>query len=634
MSPTRVPRRYRLTVRQSVPILTGLVGLLGLLIVLGYLYARERVMEAARAQMSQFVGSLIHYSATSRQWSEQGMLVIAGAVEQALALPPEEQEKGDALISGLITDRQGHLVVDVHLLDGGLRRYDSTGLIAAVPDPGKWSPKAIGELRSPRWMPPGMDEKRNLILCYSVPLVRDGETFGVASMTLPVPWFTQRLRSISVFKNCTPFFLLLDGSWTLPPSTDATLTQLRTRMLRDRSGDTPVRWENQQFIAVYLPFATDTLIGVLIPRNELFGRLDALTCRLGVTGLIVLLLAAYGLRRASLALLAPLPFLAELAARLARGKLDSPATPPAPEPSRFPDEPEQLRMATEQLRLALRHRVHDLTLMAHTRERLFGELAFARTLQENLRPENLPSMPELKMAAFVYTAREVCGDMYDCFFQTPRRLCCIMGNVAERGVPAALLTGRVIPLLHELLLAGFTPAQALDNVNNVLASQVGREVPFVSVLTGILDLDAGTFRWASAGQLPPFRSVDEQVGQLPWSGNIPLGIRASERYGEQEIRLKPGELLLFACQRLLSVPNPEGRGYGEDALRRVLTACASSPQDVLRELLADVRKHADGPPQDDLVLFALRWLKAEAVQQTCGNTNPEYATTLRPCVPV
>ncbi len=610
-----VPLRYRLAVRQSVPILTGLVGLLSLLLVFGYLYAREQIINTARAQMRQFVGSISRQDAFSRLWLERGMHPLAAAVEQYRRLPPERRQDADAHIASMVSNARGYQAVDIVTLDGEtmrLRRYDNTGPLPLAEGDApawKWTPQAIRELRAPLWHPSSVDGKRRLNLIYSIPLTGpDGTTHGVLTSSLSTPWFAEGVHSSDSFKNSIPFFLTADGEWTLGPSADEPLRELRAYILQTESGDMTVRWEDTSYIVVFLPATDKALaIGVLIPRADLLGHLDAMTRLLALTGLIVLSLAAYGLHRTSLSLLGPLKPLAGMADRLARGELDSQdETPPAPV-SAFPSESEKLRIATEQLRLALRQRVHDLTLMARTRERLFGELAFARTLQEALRPATLPSAPGLDVAARVHTAREVCGDMYDCFFLTPRRIGCVMGNVAERGVPAALLTGRVFPLLHELLLSGLSPGRALENVNRALSPQSDGDVSFISVFAGILHLDDGTFRWASAGQLPPFRRFEGRVGQLPWSGNVPLGIRASEQYEEQETRLCSGESLLFASQRLLSVPDPSGRAYGEDALRAFLAAADGPPEKLLHGLLENVRAHAGGPPRDDLVLFAVRW---------------------------
>lgn len=622
-----IPWRYRLEVRQTVPIMAGLLGVLVLLLALGYLYAREQILATARAQVAQLVGSIARQDAYSRNWLERGMQPLAQLAATFHHLSPQEQTVADARLASIISDVRGRQIVEVYLADGHggvtLRRYDSQKLLHAGPaDTPEWTSQTIQALQAPKWHVPTVDSARNLVLRYSVPLTDAGKTgspkIGVCSVSLALPWFAERVRSFNPFVNCTVFFLTRDGNWTLPPQQGDELAGLKTRMLAQPSGESPVFWKGRPHMAVYMPLTDNKLhLGLLIPREDLFGELDRLTRLLGGIGLAVLVLAVYSLHRTSATLLRPLKPLGHLAARLARGELEAEAAPAAAgPPPRFPDEAQRLRQAAETLRQALHQRVRDLTLMSRTRERLFGELAFARSMQEALRPRRLPPMPGLEVEAFVHTADDVCGDMYDYFFQSPRRLCCIMGNVAERGVPAALLTGRVIPLLHELLLTGLSPGEALENVNRALGAATSGGQRMVSAFVGVLELDDGLFRWACAGQSPPFRRHGREVEQLEWTGNVPLGIRNAERYPERETCLRPGETLFFSGPRLFSVQNADGQAYGEETFRHFLADCDEPPAALLHALYAALRRHAGGPPQDDLTFFAVRW-RADAPRGSC-----------------
>ncbi len=616
MNQKAIPWRYRLEIRQAVPILIGLTGILVLLLTLGYLHARKQILVTARAQLEQLEDSVARQDDYSHRWLERGMQPLAHLASKLVHASPQELRNLDDDIISILSDARGQQIVDVYYLDEKnnlvQRQYNSKKLLyAGTPSTTDWTAQTIFSLTEPLWDAPQMDTERNLTIRYSVPLKSEAQerTIGICSIALAMPWFTQRVLAFSSFENCTAFFLTHNGTWTLPARSDTELSSLKQYMLSENAGEKNVTWEGNAYTAVFMPLTGGSLrLGVLIPRENLFRNLDRLTRLLGGIGITVLLLAAYSLHRTTTSLLRPFKALGELAFRLARGELDSvPEAAPPQYPSRFPTEAERLQQATENLRQALHQRVRDLSLVGKTRERLFGELAFARTLQEALRPKKLPPTPSIETAAFVHTAGNVCGDMYDYFYQSPQSLCCIMGNVAERGVPAALLTGRVIPLLHELLLSQIAPGKALENVNRVLAPTFSQDQSMVSVLVGILSVDTGFFHWACAGHLPPFRCLKKRTEQLPWSGNVPLGIRVHEKYKEQEIQLRPGEMLFFTGQRLLSTPNTQGQAYGEDALQQFLANRSEPLPEVLRALYTQLRQHADGPPQDDLTYFAVRW---------------------------
>jgi len=596
----------------------GLAGVIALLLTLGYLYAREQIIASTPAQVAQLIGSITRQDDYNRNWLQRGMQPLVRMAAQFPGLTAAQQEKADSALSAIISDARGRQTIDILFFTtaGSLmvRRYDSHGLLYAGPPLNGPTPEEVRAFSAPRWYTPMVDAQRDIVLRYSVPILAqagkgEGNTLGICSANLAISWFADRVRSFSPFRNCEVFFLTRDGSWTLPPKDDAPLAWLRQRMLARKSGESGLVWNGISYTAVYTPMAGgDLLLGLLIPRKDIFGGLDRLTHLLSGIGLVVLLLAAYSLHRTSRIVLRPLKALEALAGRLARGELDAVDAPEQPRSAcRFPNEAQRLHRATETLRQALHRRVRDLMLIGQTRERIFGEMEFARSMQEAMRPKPISPSANVEIAPFVHRAGDVCGDMYDYFFQTPQHLCCIMGNAAAHGVPAALLTGRVIPLLHELLLSGLGPGKALEYINRVLGAAQTGEQHMVSVLVGSLNVEDGLFRWACAGQSPPFRCLGPEVEQLTWTGNMPLGIREKERYQEHETRLRPGETLFFAGPRLLSVRDGEGKAYGEHALRAFLASNGKRPEALTRDLFTNLCGHVGGQPQEDLTFFALRW---------------------------
>lgn len=625
MSRHKIPLHYRLSVRQTVPILAGLVGVLLVLVIMGYLYARDQIVKTARLQVAQLVGSIARQDDYSRRWLERGMQSVVRLASTFPDLPPAERKEEDKRMVAIVSDERGRQVVEICLLDEqhGIwrRRYGSDGVMNGTSralGPG-WTIQELRELKAPVWHKPVVGHDRIITISYSAPLLKKDQSgheavTGVCTVSLGLPWFADRVRSFSSLENCMAFFLTPDGHWTLPPDADSQLENLKKRMLQRRSGEVNVTYNEASYLAVFMPVTDYSLLmGVLIPRANLFGSLDRLARLLALVGVSILILAAYSLHRTSNRLLKPLIPLGDLAARLARGELEAIPDPAAAlPPPPFPNEAQRLRLVTEKLRQALHQRVHDLALIGRTKERLFGELAFARTLQEKMRPPKLPPLADLELATFIHTAGDICGDLYDYFLQSPRHLCCVMGNVAERGVPAALLMGRIGPLLHELLLSGLRPGKALESVNRILIP-TGTDAPFmVSVLASVLDLDTGAFCWACAGQLPPFRIHGNTVRQLAWTGDIPLGIRPNEKYQGKNIQLAPGETLLFAGQRLLSQVGVEGSLYTEWRLRQFLQNRTEPLPELLRMLYGDIRATLGEAPQDDLTFFAIRWKRGTA----------------------
>ncbi len=618
MSAPIIPWRYRIASRQSVPILGGLLGLLALLIALGYFYAREHILAITHAQVNQFVSSIIRQEDYTRQWIMRTTRPLVDSLEHTFAQSSFTLEKISAQIPPAISDARGKHYIQLTLVDGTSVHsayYDSKGEVTEEKARIIFgTPRTVKEIRathSAYWSPPFVDVNHIVHMRYTVPLKDEKRiTYALLTSSLAIPWFMDRIRSFSFFKQCIPFFLTEEGDWTLPDSTDKNIANLKTRMLENSRGITSVTWKGVRYIAVFLPSTeTGLLIGVLIPRTDLFGHLDTITKTLVIVGIIIILLASYALHKTCKTLLQPLTHLIQVANKLAHGKLSDSAEKTDILNTKFHLETEKLQHATSRLRVALHQRMRDLTIMAQTRERLHGELAFARTIQNSLRPNPLPHIPHVSVAAHVHEAREVCGDMYDFFQLNEDEVCCVIGNVAEHGVPAALLTNRIMPSLHALILSGLSPGKALEHVNRVFETNRDSRGLFISALVGILHTKTGTFTWASAGQIPPFVLKDSVVCQLPWSENVPLGIRAHEQYEEREFCIDSDQTLLFIPLRLLSILNPEGHVYGEKRLETLLSHCDHTPKALLNVLFEDILTHAQSSLRDDIVLFAMQWHK-------------------------
>ncbi len=207
-------------------------------------------------------------------------------------------------------------------------------------------------------------------------------------------------------------------------------------------------------------------------------------------------------------------------------------------------------------------------------------------------------------------------DVFDYFPKDEETLYCLAASVTAHGIPAALLMDRVLPLLHELLLSGLSPARALENANTIILSYApvneGDQSdlsPFVSVFIGAFSGRDGAFTWASAGKPPPYRLFAGQAESLPWSGDFPLGVRGGISYSDHTDRLRPGEMLFFCGNRLTGLSSPAGEVFGEDRLLSLLKSSTGSPARLAESVLSASLAYTESEsPPDDLAILALRWL--------------------------
>ncbi len=648
-----VPWRYRIVTRQTVPILIGLTGLLLLLIALGYFFAREQILNTVDAQVRQFSNTIMREDESNRRWLRRTVPMLLQKIAPLLAerTVPEHvlaeqltsfMRSGDSDNS----DDRGKLLIEIVSVlpeisqaqsatpassNLSIRRYAADGLMsketAHLSISGIRSKGEILSKNKPYWPSPYIDDKRLLHLRYSLPLTlrtpsadgsstlysshstkQSSETIGILTASLAIPLFTERIRSLSFFKQCIPFFLTKSGRWTLPPSADIQLKKYKEHILNNAEKYSLVDFDGQRYVAITQQSSEQSLlIGVLVPYVDLFGYLGSITKFLMILGMVVLLLAAYVLRKTCNSLLSPLPYLAKMAERLSQGHIDPQFTTPVG--THFSPETEQLLTATKQLGIALNQRMHDLTVMTKTSERMHGELELARTIQNSLRPAHLPQMANVSLAAGIHAAREVCGDMYDCFTLSDHELCCVIGNVAEHGLPAALLTNRVFPLLHELLLDGVSPVKALSNVNAGFSGS-NLKTRGISCFVGILNTQSGLLNYASAGQFPPFVINENSLTQLKIAHDKPLGIDVNSRFTPMSIQLTQKQTLFFIPQRLLSIQNRSGKSYIEVGLPTFFSKNHPTPSALVDAFYEDITHFTENNVHADVLLFALKFEKS------------------------
>lgn len=634
-----IPLQRRLIVRQAVPIAATLVGLLGLLLAAGYFFARGEVLAGVQRQATQLADSISHYDMYYRSWFATSAAPLVRIFEAAGPDLPPAGSPADEELGRRASQMLGQREIIVRTVDERgvyrVRRWaPASGDAGETAAPLFENPEqtrtrlkttlaAIGN--TPGWHAPTDEEtgqEREARMRYSAPLRHGGKdgVFGVLTLTVAMSWFEDRVKAFRGLEGCAVFLLAPDGRWNLPEAMDRAgfapqltdgeknaLERMRAAMLARESGVLSFSLGHKRFIAVSMPLSIPGfMLGVLIPRARLLEPLDTLAAVLCLAGGLAFCLALFSLYRANLRMLRPLVPLGVLAEHLAKGNAGAPGTLRPAGAGSYPDEPARLTRAAERLRHALAERVRDLTLLAVTRERLQGELRLARTIQEGLLPEALPTADDVAFSAWLEPARDVCGDMYDCFFTSPDTLCCLMGNAAARGVPAALLMGRVMPLLRELLHTGLPPSRALENANRVISGyppvQGKDESLFVSVFAGILDRRSGQLTWASAGQRPPFTTWDEI---LPWSKDMPLGLQPDAGYQERETVVPPGGLLFFCNERLLAAPDASGTMFGEERVTALLREPAGDPAATVRAVRAAVLAHCGGRAHEDLAMLAL-----------------------------
>ena len=248
--------------------------------------------------------------------------------------------------------------------------------------------------------------------------------------------------------------------------------------------------------------------------------------------------------------------------------------------------------------------VREQQAEAATRQRFEQELEVARLIQQNFLPKQLPELPNWQLAAYYRPAREVGGDFYDVIPLPGGRLGLVIGDVTDKGVPAALVMAATRSVLRASAQRIVDPGAVLERVNEHLCPDMPEKM-FVTCLYGVLDPATGHFRFANAGHDLPY--VKRAVGseELRARG-MPLGLMTGMVYEEKETVLEPGDSLLLHSDGVVEAHDPRRVMFG---FPRLKDAVAHYPggHELIDRVLTDLRAHTgeDAEQEDDITMVTL-----------------------------
>lgn len=227
------------------------------------------------------------------------------------------------------------------------------------------------------------------------------------------------------------------------------------------------------------------------------------------------------------------------------------------------------------------------------KERLEHELELARRVQQSVLPRDFPPAPGYTFAARSEAARWVGGDFYDVIPLDGGQIGLVIGDVSDKGMPAALHMAQTQSLLraearHQIASHPHlrpSPAAVLRNVHSLLL-ELGRSDMFVTVFFGVLDAPAQRLTYARAGHDHPLLLRGRRVLRLGGEGTL-LGFEGIEdlHLTEELATLERGDRLILYTDGLTDIVSPEGQPFGLSRLEALLCTHAALPPDQLRDLL-------------------------------------------------
>lgn len=533
---------------------------------------------------------------------------IAGGLLALEAVASPRRDRPWALYAG----RRGRVLHHSDLLEDGLdvtaQPWYRDTVVATGP---RWSAPYFNDTAGGRWM-----------VTLNQPLPNGGGMArGMASLDVPIDAFN---RALAPFRDDPRLQAILfkgpswvgDSRWLsigTPPPNDGTLVRLTAPLDASLDGRLVDLADGRRGTAIGV--GGDWRLVVLLDDAVVLAPLREAAWRFVGGTLIAILLLALLSNALARRVTRPLVQLGDSAQKLAREGF---AMPHALLGRR--DEIGQLARALDAADTALRQQMAQTQRLALEQQKLDSELRLAYDLQQSMLPPSTAvdvAEGRLDIQTYLKPAKSVGGDFYAFHPREDGMVWFAIGDISDKGVPAALFMARTVAVLEATARSTDSTAMMLARAAPRLA-EGNENCMFATALCGLVDPHTGLFEVASSGHELPLRvRADGRVEALAMETGAPLGIDP-DAYGEGHAgMLAPGDCLFCFTDGVTEARDRHGELFGEARLHAVLSVPGRTAEQRVADVVAAVEAFAEGAePADDITLLAVGLVAPEQPQDT------------------
>ena len=260
----------------------------------------------------------------------------------------------------------------------------------------------------------------------------------------------------------------------------------------------------------------------------------------------------------------------------------------------------------------LKKNVRQLLETTAAKERYMSELSMAREIQMSIVPKEFPPFPDIKefdLFALLEPAREVGGDLYDYFMLDNDHLCFTVGDVSDKGMPAALYMAIARTLIQSHSSKESSPSKIMVRVNDDLSKDNPKNM-FVTLIIAIMNIRTGHVRYANAGHnLPIILSPDSDCHYVQGVSGPVAGAMEGLPYKELSMDLSPGDALFIYTDGITEAMNINQELFSDDRLLNdIRQAETTEVENLVKIIRQRVVEFVDGAPQsDDITMLMLKY---------------------------
>jgi sigma-B regulation protein RsbU (phosphoserine phosphatase) len=256
----------------------------------------------------------------------------------------------------------------------------------------------------------------------------------------------------------------------------------------------------------------------------------------------------------------------------------------------------------------------DLIKNKLAQQKIDQEMAIARQIQETILPQDIDSIDGIDIGVAYYPAREVGGDFYDLIRVDDSRFVVVIGDVSNKGVPAALVMSAAAGIIKSIIKtnADITVSELAASLNDILATEIikHREM-YVTLFFCKFDLAERRLTYCNAGHMPGlfWDSGENSVCELSDGGPI-VGQFSGISFKQGERRLHPGDRLFLFTDGLTEAADADDNLFGRERAEQVFSAeIGLEPKEFCIRVKEWVDRFSEGAGEDSHDDFTIMQVK-------------------------
>ncbi|MBF0224436.1 MAG: SpoIIE family protein phosphatase [Desulfobacterales bacterium] len=362
----------------------------------------------------------------------------------------------------------------------------------------------------------------------------------------------------------------------------------------------PLDW----YIVVNVP-----IYEIQLPAKNLVTRLSLIIGLIFLVSLIIVYILVYNISK-------PLDILTDYVKELPLKDFTSNKEEYSPIynlPAKYKDEVGRLAVSFIFMEKELKKYIIDLMETTAAKQRIEGELNVARGIQMGILPKLFPppfsNFPEIELFAMLEPAKEVGGDLYDFFLIDNDHLCFALGDVSDKGVPAALFMVITRTLIKMSANKDISPAEMMTKINDTLSVDNPNSM-FVTLVICILNLNTGELSYSNGGHNPPIiiKNNGDVYYKREISGPI-VGAMEDIPFVNLSLQLEQGDSIFLYTDGVTEAMNIDHVQFSDGRLlKEVELLRDEATENFIKQINFLVREHAGKAPQsDDITMLMLRY---------------------------